>query len=79
MLRKEIEEILSAARNDGWIMEPEAKRLLSLAGLQVPKFTWATDVEGAIRFAKKIRKSVWPEVEDVIGPELIKKVSEYIY
>ena len=30
-------------------------------------------------FAKKIRKSVWPEVEDIIGPELIKKVSEYIY
>ena len=44
-------------------------------GIEVITFT----DEELDNFAKKIRKSVWPEVEDVIGPELIKKVSEHIY
>jgi len=53
MLRKEITEILSASKDQGWVLEPEAKRIFSLIGLEVPRFIWTTKVEEAFRFAKK--------------------------
>ncbi|NIR16401.1 MAG: acetyl-CoA synthetase, partial [Desulfobacterales bacterium] len=54
MLEKGIEEILNASIQNGWVMEPEAKRLLSLAGVAVPKFTWATGIEEAVQFSMEI-------------------------
>ena len=44
-------------------------------GIEVITFT----DEELDNFAKKIRKSVWPEVEDVIGVELIEQVAEYVH
>ncbi len=43
MLKTEIKTVVEAARTRGWISEPEAKRLLSTAGLTVPRFTFVTD------------------------------------
>jgi len=37
MLSKEIQTILEDAGKTGWVVEPEAKKLLSLAGLNVPR------------------------------------------
>lgn len=70
MLEKGIEEILSGSKQNGWIMEPEAKRLLSLAGLEVPKFTWATGIEEALRFSMEIG---YPVVAKVVSPKVIHK------
>jgi hypothetical protein len=41
MLSAEMKMILAEAGPRGWVMEPEAKRLLGLAGLPVPRFVWA--------------------------------------
>ncbi len=65
-----MKEILSDARKVGWVQEPQAKRLLSLAGLDVPRFFFATTVEGTIRFAKEIG---YPLVGKVVSPEVLHK------
>lgn len=40
MLSAEIVDIIAAARNHGWVLEPEALRLLRAAGVPVPRFAW---------------------------------------
>jgi acyl-CoA synthetase (NDP forming) len=70
VLSKEMEEILTAARERGWVLEPEAKQLLSMAGLAVPRFTWAHDIEEATRFARTIG---YPVVAKVVSPAIIHK------
>ena len=70
MLKKEITEIISAARQAGWVMEPEAKRLLALAGLVVPRFKWATTVEDALRSAHEIG---YPVVGKVVSCNVVHK------
>jgi len=70
VLRTEIKDILSASKERGWVLEPEAKRLCSLAGLTVPRFTWATGVNEAVQFAGKIG---YPVVAKVISPQVLHK------
>ena len=70
MLKKEIKDILLASQKLGWVMEPEAKRLLALAGLEVPQFTWAKSLEEAVRFAGEIG---YPVVAKVVSPEVLHK------
>ena len=70
MLKKGIRDILSASKDAGWVLEPEAKRLFSLAGLDVPRFTWATTVEEAVRFTRKIS---YPIVMKVVSPRIVHK------
>lgn len=43
MLKTEIKTVLEANRTRGWVSEPDAKRLLSAAGLAVPRFVAVTD------------------------------------
>jgi acyl-CoA synthetase (NDP forming) len=73
MLKKGIRGILSASRDTGWVLEPESKRLFSLVGLDVPRFTWATAVEEAVRFAGKIG---YPVVMKVVSPRIVHKSEE---
>jgi len=70
VLRREIRDILTASRKLGWVLEPEAKRLFSLAGLDIPKFTWATRLEEAVRFA---RENGYPVVAKVISSKVLHK------
>lgn len=70
MLRSEIKDILLASRKLGWVLEPEAKRLFSLAGLNIPKFTWATKLEEAIHFAREIG---YPVVAKVVSSQVLHK------
>ena len=51
MLKTEIEEILIASKKWGWVLEPEAKRLLGKAGLETTRFRWAHQLDEAIEFA----------------------------
>ena len=70
MLTKEITTILSASRHQGWVLEPEAKRIFSLVGLDVPRFVWTTNVEEALQFAKEIG---YPLVSKVVSPKILHK------
>ena len=42
MLNSDLAPILAAARPHGWVVEPEALRLLGLAGVPVPRFVGIT-------------------------------------
>jgi Acyl-CoA synthetase (NDP forming) len=70
MLRQEVQAIISTALKDGWIMEPEAKRLFSLEGLSVPRHFWAKTPEEALSFAGTIG---YPVVVKVVSPLVIHK------
>ena len=70
MLRKGIRTILSASQEVGWVLEPEAKRLFSLAGMDVPRFRLATTVEEALQCAREIG---YPVVMKVVSPRVIHK------
>ena len=70
MENEEIQKILSSARQTGWVLEPEAKRLLSLAGLEVPRFAWTTTVDDALAFARQIG---YPVVAKVVSPQALHK------
>ena len=70
MLNKEILNILRASKDTGWVLEPEAKRLLALAGLTVSEFKWTTDIEEAVQAAQKIG---YPVVAKVVSPMVLHK------
>lgn len=70
MLNKEMIRIVNNFKKTGWIPEPEAKRLFAMAGLDVPKFTWAHTPEEAVSFA--IQKG-YPVVAKVVSPRIIHK------
>lgn len=70
MLTKEMEEILSASREIGWVLEPQAKRIFSLGGLDVPRFAWAVTLDEALRFAKEIH---YPVVGKIVSPLVVHK------
>lgn len=69
-LRSEMHRIIEAARTDGWVLEPDAKRLFALAGFEVPRFTFARTAEEAIHFAEEIG---YPVVGKVVSPRIIHK------
>jgi len=70
MLNLKIEEILIQAQKPGWVMEPEAKRLLSMAGIPVPAFKWIKTESGALQAARSIG---YPVVAKVVSPEILHK------
>jgi succinyl-CoA synthetase beta subunit len=70
MLTGEMKSILAAARHVGWVMEPEAKRLFSLAGLDVPRFRWAKDKKEVAQFAEEVR---YPLVAKIVSPKVVHK------
>ena len=70
MLNQQMKEIIQSSRNTGWVLEPDAKRLFSLAGMSVPRFTWARKVDEAIQFARSIG---YPVVAKIISPKVIHK------
>jgi acetate---CoA ligase (ADP-forming) subunit beta len=70
MLTKEMNEIIAASKTAGWVMEPEAKRLFSMTGLDVPRFTWAQRLKDAVLFAEEIG---YPVVAKIVSPKVIHK------
>ncbi len=67
---KEIRQILSDSTESGWVFEPDAKRLLSIAGIEVPAFKWTTDIHAALNAAKDIG---YPVVAKIVSPEALHK------
>ena len=70
MLTKDMRKIVDDARRAGWILEPDAKQLLSLAGLILPDFFLAETAEEAIIAAGRIG---YPVVAKVVSAEIIHK------
>ena len=70
MLTKEMNEIIAASKTAGWVLEPEAKRLFSMTGLDVPRFIWAQKLKDAVLFAEEIG---YPVVAKIVSPKVIHK------
>ncbi|MDJ0817081.1 MAG: acetate--CoA ligase family protein [Desulfobacterales bacterium] len=70
MLTRDMRKIVDDARRAGWILEPDAKQLLSLAGLILPDFFLAETAEEAIIAAGRIG---YPVVAKVVSAEIIHK------
>ncbi len=70
VLTKEMDRILKAWKGTGWIPEPDAKRLFSLAGFDVTRFAWAKNPDDACTFASKIG---YPVVAKVVSPRILHK------
>ncbi len=70
MLSQEIEDILTRSRQWGWVLEPDAKQVLSLSGLDVPQSIYARRVDEAVEF---VEKNGYPVVLKVVSPNVIHK------
>lgn len=70
MLKKAIGDILRASADVGWVLESDAKRILQLAGLEVPKFKMATKLEEVERYAEEIG---YPVILKVVSPKILHK------
>lgn len=70
MLKTAIKNILENAQSDGWVLEPEAKRLLQLADLTTPDFIWAREKKEALSFARRIG---YPVVAKVVSRRVVHK------
>ena len=70
MLKAETADIIEAARKDGWVLEPEALRLLQSVGVPVPRFAWARSRPEALAAAETIG---YPVVAKVVSPQILHK------
>jgi acetate---CoA ligase (ADP-forming) subunit beta len=70
MLNPDTAQILEAARPHGWVLEPEALRLLSGAGLPVPRFAWTQSKAQALEAAAAIG---YPVAAKVVSPQVMHK------
>lgn len=70
MLAAESLNIIAAARADGWVLEPEALRLLAAAGVPVPRFAWAKTPAEAAAAAGRIG---YPVVAKVVSVQIVHK------
>lgn len=70
MLNKDIQSILHSSRDAGWVLEPAAKNLLQLAGLPVPQYGWAREMEQARIIAAEIG---YPVAAKVVSPAVVHK------
>jgi acetate---CoA ligase (ADP-forming) subunit beta len=70
MLTQEIFDIISSAADAGWVLEPEAKRLFAMGGLEIPNYRWALRVDEAIAFA---RETGYPVVAKIVSPRVVHK------
>jgi len=66
----EIREIIEGAQNDGWVLEPDAKRIISLAGIAVPRHTMARTLDEALISARQIG---YPVVAKIVSPRILHK------
>jgi succinyl-CoA synthetase beta subunit len=70
MLNKNMKDIIRRAEKYGWVLEPEAKQMLSLAGIPVPDFRWVTTLPEALAAAEDIG---YPVVAKIVSPAIVHK------
>jgi acetate---CoA ligase (ADP-forming) subunit beta len=69
-LKKKIQDILDRSKPHGWVLEPDAKQILSLAGIAVPEFRWARKLDQVVASARAIG---YPLVAKIVSPAVIHK------
>ena len=62
--------ILESSRDRGWVLEPDAKKILAEAGLSVPGFHFAASREDAFSAARDIG---YPLVAKIVSPRALHK------
>lgn len=70
MVNGEILDILKNSKKNGWVLEPDAKKIFRISGFDLPEHTLASSAEEAARFANK---TGYPVVAKVVSPEIIHK------
>lgn len=65
-----MKKILLDSQAIGWVLEPEAKRLLDLAGLPVARGAWVSTCDAAVQAAERIG---YPVVAKVVSPLVLHK------
>lgn len=70
MLSPELTNMVDAARKHGWVLEPEALRLLAATGVPVPRFAWAKSKAETLASAAAIG---YPVVAKVVSPQVMHK------
>jgi len=70
VLNKDIMDIIAASKKQGWVLEPEAKRILALAGLAIPRFSWVSQMDEALSATQKIG---YPVVAKIVSPHVLHK------
>ena len=70
MLTEDMRNIIDNARDAGWVLEPDAKRLLSLAGMTVPSFEVAATASMAVAAAQRLG---YPVAAKVISTQILHK------
>ena len=70
VLKKEIKAILERSKPNGWVLEPDAKRILEVSGIPVPHFRVAHTPAEAVAAAEKIG---FPVVAKLVSPTVIHK------
>lgn len=70
MLSQELTNIVDAGREHGWVLEPEALRLLQAFHVPIPRFAWARSKTEALAAAAAIG---FPVVAKVVSPQLLHK------
>jgi acyl-CoA synthetase (NDP forming) len=70
MVKKKIRALLSGSKKWGWVMEPDAKQIFSLAGLDIPRFYLANTLDEGKAFANQIG---YPVVAKIVSPKVLHK------
>lgn len=70
VLNAAMERIIDDSQAQGWILEPDAKRLLAEAGVAVPEFEWCRTKAEALQAAERIG---YPLVAKVVSPAIVHK------
>jgi succinyl-CoA synthetase beta subunit len=69
-INAEMMKIIDGARRAGWVLEPDAKRLFSTAGIEVPRYAMASSAGEAQALAREIG---YPVVAKVVSPAIMHK------
>jgi hypothetical protein len=70
MLNQDMRDIIHRAKSYGWVLEPEAKRMLSMAEIPVPDFRWANTLPETLAAAEDVG---YPVVAKIVSPAIVHK------
>jgi hypothetical protein len=70
MLKREAKQILRKSEKWGWVLEPDAQKILSLCGFDTPKYSVAKSSADAL---SAVRKIGYPVVAKIVSPAIVHK------
>lgn len=69
-MTEEIKKIIADSSAQGWVLEPDAMRILNLGGVETPRFCYALTADEAIAFAQS---TGYPLAAKVVSPAIMHK------